>query len=188
MDPDGNYIESAWDAFSLSMGITSLVNNVKQGNWGGALVDLVGVAVDAVALATPLPGGASAGLQGLKALNKVDNVVDVVKTTDVIKGLNNSQIDIALSAKNKTQHAAQHLVDAGIITKGDVVTQASAIYRDVLKNPDGVIDYTLRGGVETTAYLGKMETGEDIMILVRKDNGLIATSFVPNDTQRSLFD
>ena len=61
------------------MGISSLWNNIKEGNVGAAIVDGVGVVVDAVAIALPVvPGGASSII---KAARAADDVVDVAKTT-----------------------------------------------------------------------------------------------------------
>lgn len=93
IDPNGKWIESAWDVFSLVTGAKSFVGNVKAGNVVGAVVDGVGVLVDATALVVPgVPGGAGAGIKALRAGdrvvdavtagNKVDNAVDAAKTVD----------------------------------------------------------------------------------------------------------
>ena len=77
-DSSGNYLESAWDAVNIGLGISSLWNNIKKGNVGAAIVDGVGVVVDAVAIALPVvPGGASSII---KAARAADDVVDVAKT------------------------------------------------------------------------------------------------------------
>ena len=75
-DSSGNYLESAWDAVNIGMGISSLWNNIKEGNVGAAIVDGVGVVVDAVAL-PGVPGGASSII---KAARAADDVVDIAKT------------------------------------------------------------------------------------------------------------
>jgi RHS repeat-associated protein len=81
VDPNGHYVESAWDATSLMLGIHSYVSNVQQGNVGSAILDAVGVVVDTAALATPLvPGGAGAALKAARAADKLDDVVDVAET------------------------------------------------------------------------------------------------------------
>ena len=78
----GNYLESAWDAVNIGLGISSLWNNIKKGNVGAAIVDGVGVVVDAVAMALPVvPGGASTFI---KAARAADVVVDVAKTTSKV--------------------------------------------------------------------------------------------------------
>jgi uncharacterized protein RhaS with RHS repeats len=68
VDPTGKYLESVWDAASLSVGLVSLGTNLSQGNWGAAGLDALGVAVDGVALALPVvPGGASMAISGSRA-------------------------------------------------------------------------------------------------------------------------
>ena len=81
-DPDGRYIESAWDAASLAIGIVSLAGNVVDGNWSSAAVDAGGIALDAAALALPLvPGGAGVAIKASRAAGKVaDDVVDANRT------------------------------------------------------------------------------------------------------------
>jgi RHS repeat-associated protein len=65
VDPTGKYLESVWDAASLSVGLVSLGKNLSQGNWGAAALDAVGVVADGVALALPVvPGGASMAITG----------------------------------------------------------------------------------------------------------------------------
>lgn len=80
VDPTGNYVESAWDIASLAMGVKSFVDNVKGGNVLGAVVDGVGIVLDAAATALPVvPGGAGAAIKGVRA---IDKAVDVAKTAD----------------------------------------------------------------------------------------------------------
>lgn len=68
VDPDGRYIESAWDAASLSVGIVSLGGNVWNGNWSAAAADVGGIALDTAALLIPVvPGGASVAIQASRA-------------------------------------------------------------------------------------------------------------------------
>lgn len=67
-DPSGTFIESAVDATSLGVGIWSLWDNLSEGNFGWALLDTVGIAADALALALPfVPGGVSLAIKGLRA-------------------------------------------------------------------------------------------------------------------------
>jgi RHS repeat-associated protein len=79
-DPTGHWIESAWDAFSLGLGIYSFQDNIRQGNYLAAAVDAVGIVADTAALILPIvPGGVGAGI---KAYRAVDKVVTVVQTMD----------------------------------------------------------------------------------------------------------
>jgi len=81
------WIESAWDVLSLATGTKSLVNNIKQGNVGAAIVDGIGVVVDAAAVVLPIvPGGAGVAIKGTRAVNKATDATKVVdKGTDAVK-------------------------------------------------------------------------------------------------------
>jgi len=77
-DPTGLYFESFIDGVSLGVGLGSLSHNVNEGNVGFAIVDAIGIAVDAVALAVPfVPGGASL------AINSVRTTSTVLRTADL---------------------------------------------------------------------------------------------------------
>jgi RHS repeat-associated protein len=83
-DPSGNYVESAWDIFSLSVGVASFAYNVYEGNYGAAGLDAVGIVADAAALAIPiLPGGVGVAIKAsraaqatVKGLQTVDRAVN----------------------------------------------------------------------------------------------------------------
>lgn len=91
-DPDGRCPDCFWDAISLGMGVKSLVDNVKQGNYISAVVDGIGVGVDAVALAVPfVPGGASAIIKVVRGGDKaIDLARGMDKTNDSRKALESS--------------------------------------------------------------------------------------------------
>jgi Novel toxin 10 len=79
-DPSGNYVESAWDIFSLGVGLVSFAYNIKEGQYGAAALDAVGIVADTVALAVPLlPGGAGAAI---KASRAVQATVKGLQTVD----------------------------------------------------------------------------------------------------------
>jgi hypothetical protein len=62
-DANGHVFETAWDAFSLALGIASFQDNVGNGKYGAAVLDAVGIAIDVAAAAVPgVPGGAGAGI------------------------------------------------------------------------------------------------------------------------------
>ncbi len=68
VDPDGKIAETVWDAFNVSLGFQSLVENIRAGNWSGAAVDGLGLALDGTAMAIPaVPGGAAAGIKAYRA-------------------------------------------------------------------------------------------------------------------------
>ena len=85
-DPTGKYVESAWDIFSLLTGVESFVSNVSAGNVGAAIVDGLGVVVDAAAVVLPvIPGGVGAAAKGIRALDKATDAVKAVDKTTTAK-------------------------------------------------------------------------------------------------------
>lgn len=71
-DPTGEWIETGWDIASLAVGVASLANNVREGNWGAAAVDALGVVADGAAVIVPgAPGGASMAIRGVRAADAV---------------------------------------------------------------------------------------------------------------------
>lgn len=89
-DPDGRIIETLWDAVNVGLGAASLVNNVREGNWGSAALDLAGTVYDGVAAAVPLlPGGASTAIKAARAGDKaLDRADGLVKTSTSARGGN----------------------------------------------------------------------------------------------------
>jgi hypothetical protein len=67
VDPTGHYLETAWDIISFTTGVISFVGNVKEGNWGDAALDLVGVVGDGCAIALPfIPGGCGTAIKAVR--------------------------------------------------------------------------------------------------------------------------
>ena len=80
VDPDGRWIESLWDAVNVAMGVESFVSNIHEGNVSDALVDGVGIALDAIATILPVvPGGVSTTIKAVRTADKVEGVLDVDK-------------------------------------------------------------------------------------------------------------
>jgi RHS repeat-associated protein len=76
-DPDGEYFDLAIEFVSIGFGISSAINNIKEGNYGSAALDVVGVAFDAgMALIPGVPGGVGILRQGAK---HADDVVRIAK-------------------------------------------------------------------------------------------------------------
>jgi RHS repeat-associated protein len=104
VDPTGHWLESAWDAFNVGLGLHSLYNNVRDGNYGWAAADAVGVVVDAAALVLPVvPGGVGTVI---KAARGVDTAVDAIQTVN--------QVSNAAQAAN---HAANVDQSAQTVTR-----------------------------------------------------------------------
>ena len=75
IDPDGRFIDTAWDAANVTMGVTSFISNVTVGNIVGAALDGAGLIVDVAATAIPgIPGGAATAIKALKVANSIENV------------------------------------------------------------------------------------------------------------------
>ena len=78
VDPNGMWVESAWDIANVTMGINSLSTNIREHNIGGAIIDGVGLVLDLGAAVLPVvPGGASATI---KAIRTADKTSDALKT------------------------------------------------------------------------------------------------------------
>lgn len=94
VDPTGKAIETAWDLFSLGVGVTSFIANVKEGNIGGAFIDGVGIVVDAAAVMLPgIPGGVGALIKGTKATDKLGDVLSASdKISDATKTINKTPV------------------------------------------------------------------------------------------------
>ena len=83
MDPDGRAIETGWDLFSLGSGVASFIENIRDGNVGGAIIDGVGIVVDAAAVILPgIPGGVGAVTNGFKVADSFKDTNKVVKSLD----------------------------------------------------------------------------------------------------------
>jgi hypothetical protein len=100
-DPDGNYLETGWDVFSLTMGLVSFRANINDGKYLAATVDIFGIIVDAAATATPVPGGANATIKAIRGIRIAADVT--VSTTSAIDNFRNDRpfegaLDIAGAA------------------------------------------------------------------------------------------
>ncbi len=82
VDRDGRVIDTAIDVVSITLGVKSLVSNIKAGNVWAAVGDGAGIAIDAIAAAIPfVPGGVGAIRAGVKAADAFDDAVDLSKIT-----------------------------------------------------------------------------------------------------------
>jgi uncharacterized protein RhaS with RHS repeats len=122
VDPTGKYLESVWDAASLSVGLVSLGKNLSQGNWGAAGLDALGVVADGVALALPVvPGGASMAINASRGAESAINGVRLEKQlasesqlTDLAEG---GGTVISQPAKQADRIAAQYGADPSNVQK-----------------------------------------------------------------------
>ena len=69
---ENNIVESLWDAVNVSLGVVSFQDNFRNGNYGSATVDAIGLLYDIPATVVPLlPAGASTGIKVYRASNSV---------------------------------------------------------------------------------------------------------------------
>lgn len=108
VDPNGKWLETAWDIANVAMDAVSLGSNIKDGNLGAAMIDGVGLVLDLGAAILPVvPGGAGTAI---KAYREADKVVDATKVATT------SGKNIATATKNTYRQALQKAT--GKIGKG----------------------------------------------------------------------
>ncbi len=123
IDPDGRGVETAWDVLNVGLGLKSLRDNVKAGNYGSAALDALGVGVDALASAAPfIPGGAGALLKVIRGGDRVDDAADVARSGDV-----------ADSSSEILYHYTTAEGAAGIQQSGRILPSAPETYLSVSK-------------------------------------------------------
>ena len=104
VDVDGKYGESIWDISSLLIGVKSFSDNIKSGNIRNAIVDGIGIAFDAVAVALPVvPGGVGAGI---KAIRATDDVVDVITTANKADNVMKNRVKLRKGTKEAIKDLA----------------------------------------------------------------------------------
>jgi hypothetical protein len=66
-DPSGLIAETAWDVFSLSVGVGSLGYNLRYGTWKDVGYDVLGIVADVAATLIPvIPGGAGVAIRATR--------------------------------------------------------------------------------------------------------------------------
>ena len=120
-DPDGEIVESLWDAVNIGMGVVSLGKNLATGNFAGAALDAVGVVADGAALLVPgVPGGAGTAIKAGRAAKKVVDIVDnTVKAEKVVSGA--KTVKNVVNGNSKASKKAQHLYEVFDQSTGEVV-------------------------------------------------------------------
>ena len=131
VDPDGQVIETAWDIANLGIGLVSLGRNLRDGNYGSAALDGLGVVLDGLAVATPfVPGGAGTAIKAGRAAN---NAVDAGRT------LSKGKLIVEAGEFSASEiRAAEHLAGLGrdVRLRQPVGTRAGGGTSDLLV--DGV--------------------------------------------------
>lgn len=152
-----NALETAWDVANVGIGAASLGYNLKEGNYGAAFIDGVGLVYDGLATAVPiLPAGASTAI---KVGRGADTAKDVVTASNFFDGASYTA-KVKQQAASGDYHAFPQSVDGfaqhGTVTRivgGDGITryklEIKGSYRgkagvfEYIKNPDGSINHRL---------------------------------------------
>ncbi|MYH17773.1 MAG: hypothetical protein F4132_01545 [Gemmatimonadetes bacterium] len=83
VDPDGRAFETVWDVVNIGIGAASLAQNIREGSYGWAALDAVGLVVDVAAAVTPgVPGGAGTlikTIRGARSVDRVDDAADAAR-------------------------------------------------------------------------------------------------------------
>ena len=168
IDPLGLYIESAWDIASLAVGVSSFVSNVRAGNVRDAVMDGVGVALDAVAVALPIvPGGAGMALKAARVADKIKDTVTSSKTAAKVidKGKN-----IVNKAGDKLKETAEKVVEKvkgknkGTVQNGEFGTFGDLQKRSVKGDNLDIHEYPSH---KSQVVAKESELGMELTVLVR---------------------
>ena len=77
VDPDGQAAETVWDVVNIGIGVASLAQNIREGSYGWAALDAVGLAVDVAATVVPgVPGGAGTIIKAIRGAGSADQGAD----------------------------------------------------------------------------------------------------------------
>ena len=112
-DPEGKAIETLLDIASLVTGVQSFVSNINQGKVGAAVLDGVGIVLDAAAAAAPfIPGGVGAGIKAIRAGEKAaaavkgaDKATDAAKSIEKVVDASKEGSKIVISEGNKVDRS-----------------------------------------------------------------------------------
>jgi RHS repeat-associated protein len=108
-DPDGEAIETIWDAANVAIGVASAGANIAAGNYGAAVVDGIGIVVDAAATVVPVvPGGAASAIKAVRGVDKaVSAARSLDRTTTLRPGSNAGRSIPASGARATSSERAQ---------------------------------------------------------------------------------
>jgi RHS repeat-associated protein len=152
VDPSGLYAEIPLEALSLTVGINSLINNVRAGDVGGAALDGAGLVADAVMTAFPGPPGV-VGL-GIQAARNVESAASAASKVFTNKTVNDgffeviTEVPISGASRSAHRTSANKALSAELSTDtnfasdmnnllGKDVLQHMLSGKSALKNPPG---------------------------------------------------
>ncbi len=78
IDPNGQWVETAWDVANVALDVQSFWTNIQAGNVGAAVVDGVALILDVGAAMIPgVPGTAGVVVKAARGADKVTNVATI---------------------------------------------------------------------------------------------------------------
>ena len=141
------------------MGLKSFVSNVQGGNVVGAIVDGVGIVLDAAAVALPvIPGGAGTAIKGVRA---IDKAVDAAKTADkAVDGVSAMKRGIQNEAKvlesiGEVKNTAKYTVN---LTRREKVT----VIPDAITNAKVIEVKDVKSLSNTKQIRGERQVAQDL--------------------------
>ncbi len=131
-DPTGKLVtpETIWDVANVGIGSYSLTSNLREGNYGWAAIDAVGLGYDVFATAVPfLPAGVSAGLSALRAGNTVVNSAQVGMDVARVANVSND-VARAISTTGNAMQTGQaiHREVGTILDQGSMLSSSANNY------------------------------------------------------------
>src|SRR5215208_6264149 len=90
-DANGHIFDTLWDGANVAIGVASFVANYHNGNYFDAAIDLAGIGIDGLAMATPfIPGGAGSAIKAArKAGEQIHHIIPkgdkFIKDHDLLK-------------------------------------------------------------------------------------------------------
>ena len=169
MDPDGEVIETGWDAFNVALDASSFVSNMVSGNYSGAAWDLFSLLYDSVATVVPgLPGGTgSAKLVSKLTAEYGDEAASLVLTYSddmaeiVFKGGNSKKLAnnlIKNGIERGADQAAHHIVAGGSKYAKDTRKILARFNISVNDAANGVfLDKSIHSKLHTKEYYQKVQ-------------------------------
>ena len=120
----------------MSLGIKSLSSNIRKGNYKGAIVDGIGIALDAAALATPfVPGGAATAIKAVRGANKVSDALKTAKTVDNVSDVGKGMKNASFAKNAERELAARQGKEFIIITGPQTHLSKNILDKEVVTVP-----------------------------------------------------
>lgn len=166
IDKDGRYVESIWDVASFALGISNLIENIKEENYENALWDTGGLVLDGLAIIIPgLPGGAGSAIKAERGAEKVKDAVDAAKKVhgnSKLSTIAQHSYDIIDTKENKIVKIG---VSGGKIRKDDKSVRAEIQVRKW----NEAVDEERYKSIITKEEPQELEPGKEFWIMRRKE-------------------